>query len=247
MSRLSGGHKDWDVDSKIYIGGLDEKANRRSIEEKFGHYGKVLDVWVAQKPPGFAFVAMETVADAEDAVHALDGTKICGARVRVEMSNGGSMRKKRDKQTAFNNRNRFTTAPNRKRGGAGPLRGIDNENRRRKSERSPTPTNHSERQPLRRKRHDSLDRASSPPTSKYRRHYEDNSRPGYDNDSRGYHTYNDRTYDYDGHRYGYDSYGYDYDSRRYDYDSRRDGSRDYDARRDRVSRQSSGSGAWRSS
>ena len=40
----------------------------------------MLDVWVAQKPPGFAFVAMETVADAEDAVHALDGTKICGAR-----------------------------------------------------------------------------------------------------------------------------------------------------------------------
>ena len=47
------------------------------------------DVWVARKPPGFAFVEMEDSRDAEDAVRGLDGTRVCGSRVKVEMSNGG--------------------------------------------------------------------------------------------------------------------------------------------------------------
>jgi len=85
-------HRDWNIECKIFIGGLRDDANRYDIEDCFAKYGPVRDTWVARKPPGFAFVEMEDPRDAEDAVAGLDGTKICGARCRVEMSNPGRRR-----------------------------------------------------------------------------------------------------------------------------------------------------------
>eukprot|EP00088_Acartia_fossae_P056090 TRINITY_DN65280_c0_g1_i1.p1 TRINITY_DN65280_c0_g1~~TRINITY_DN65280_c0_g1_i1.p1 ORF type:complete len:146 (+),score=8.86 TRINITY_DN65280_c0_g1_i1:36-473(+) len=82
-------HRHWDLACKVYIGGLKDDANRYDIEDAFTKYGPVRDVWVARKPPGFAFVEMEDPRDAEDAARGLDGSRICGARVKVEMSNGG--------------------------------------------------------------------------------------------------------------------------------------------------------------
>ena len=74
-------HRHWDIDCKIYIGGLKDDANRYDIEDVFVKYGPVRDVWVARKPPGFAFVEMEDPRDAEDAARGLDGSRICGARL----------------------------------------------------------------------------------------------------------------------------------------------------------------------
>lgn len=85
-------HRNWNPECKIYIGGLKDDANRYDIEDTFGRFGPVRDVWVARKPPGFAFVEMEDPRDVQDAVKELDGTKICGARCRVELSNGGGGR-----------------------------------------------------------------------------------------------------------------------------------------------------------
>merc|ERR1711922_134838 len=78
----------------IFIGGLRDDANKYDIEDTFSKYGRVRDVWVSRKPPGFAFVEMEDPRDAEDAVRGIDGTRVCGSRVKVEMNNGG---KKRDR------------------------------------------------------------------------------------------------------------------------------------------------------
>ena len=75
---------------------------RFDIEDAFSKIGRVRDVWVARKvggrrrshhqdditvlspqPPGFAFIEMEDRRDAEDAVKDLDGTRMCGNRVKV--------------------------------------------------------------------------------------------------------------------------------------------------------------------
>jgi len=73
-------HRNWDVNCKVYIGGLRDDANRYDLEDSFAKYGPVRNVWVARRPPGFAFVEMEDPRDAEDAVRGLDGTRVCGSR-----------------------------------------------------------------------------------------------------------------------------------------------------------------------
>jgi len=73
-------HRNWDVNCKIYIGGLRDDANRYDLEDAFTKYGPVRNVWVARRPPGFAFVEMEDPRDAEDAVRGIDGTRVCGSR-----------------------------------------------------------------------------------------------------------------------------------------------------------------------
>lgn len=98
---------------KLYVGDLGNNASKQELEDAFGYYGPLRNVWVARNPPGFAFVEFEDPRDAEDAVRGLgkyidtigvelmnsnmtfihlfiDGRTICGRRARVELSNGKS-------------------------------------------------------------------------------------------------------------------------------------------------------------
>ncbi|KAJ8298892.1 hypothetical protein KUTeg_022952 [Tegillarca granosa] len=85
MSRYRDGQS---IDCKVYVGDLPRDASEKEIERAFSYYGRLRNVWVARNPAGFAFVEFEDPRDAEDAVRALDGTSVCGGRVRVEHSTG---------------------------------------------------------------------------------------------------------------------------------------------------------------
>lgn len=85
-------YREWSLDCKVYVGNLGSGAAKHEVESAFGKYGPLRNVWVARNPPGFAFVEFEDPRDAEDACRALDGTRLCGSRVRVEMSHGRSRR-----------------------------------------------------------------------------------------------------------------------------------------------------------
>ncbi|EFO92303.1 hypothetical protein CRE_10821 [Caenorhabditis remanei] len=63
------------MDAKVYVGGLPSDATSQELEEIFDRFGRIRKVWVARRPPGFAFVEYDDVRDAEDAVRALDGSE----------------------------------------------------------------------------------------------------------------------------------------------------------------------------
>ncbi|XP_045509895.1 RNA-binding protein 1-like isoform X2 [Colias croceus] len=85
-------YREWDLSCKVYVGNLGTNASKYEIEKVFSKYGSIRNVWVARNPPGFAFVEFEDPRDAEDSVRGLDGTRCCGTRIRVEMSNGRTRR-----------------------------------------------------------------------------------------------------------------------------------------------------------
>jgi len=84
--------REWDLKCKVYVGNLGSSCSKTEIESAFNKYGSLRNVWVARNPPGFAFVEFEDSRDAEDAVRALDGTRVAGTRIRVEMSSGRTRR-----------------------------------------------------------------------------------------------------------------------------------------------------------
>merc|ERR1712026_496895 len=85
-----------DSECKVYVGDLDPRTDKREVEEPFAKIGPLKNVWVARNPPGFAFIEFEDKRDAEDSVRGLDGTRVCGQRVQVEMSSGQSRSGGRD-------------------------------------------------------------------------------------------------------------------------------------------------------
>lgn len=73
--------------SKIFIGGLIEGTSQSELERKFEKYGRIENVWLNK---GFGFVKYEESRDAEDALKEMDGQRVCGTRVRVEMAHGSN-------------------------------------------------------------------------------------------------------------------------------------------------------------
>ena len=63
--------------SRVYIGGLPERAGARDIEKLFEKYGRVRGINIKS---GFAFIEYEDGRDADDAVYDLDGKPFMGER-----------------------------------------------------------------------------------------------------------------------------------------------------------------------
>ncbi|XP_010251308.1 PREDICTED: serine/arginine-rich splicing factor RSZ21A-like [Nelumbo nucifera] len=73
--------------SRVYVGNLDPRVTERELEDEFRVYGVLRSVWVARKPPGYAFVEFDDRRDALDAIRALDGKN--GWRVELSHNSKG--------------------------------------------------------------------------------------------------------------------------------------------------------------
>ncbi|KAJ9563820.1 hypothetical protein OSB04_008980 [Centaurea solstitialis] len=74
--------------SRVYVGNLDPRVSERELEDEFRVYGVLRNVWVARRPPGYAFVEFDDRRDALDAIRALDGKN--GWRVELSHNSKGS-------------------------------------------------------------------------------------------------------------------------------------------------------------
>ncbi|TVU12257.1 hypothetical protein EJB05_45892 [Eragrostis curvula] len=70
--------------ARVYVGNLDPRVTARELEDEFRVFGVLRSVWVARKPPGFAFIDFDDKRDAEDAIRDLDGKN--GWRVELSRS-----------------------------------------------------------------------------------------------------------------------------------------------------------------
>ncbi|KAI7757291.1 hypothetical protein M8C21_019202 [Ambrosia artemisiifolia] len=73
--------------SRVYVGNLDPRVTERELEDEFRSYGVLRNVWVARRPPGYAFVEFDDRRDALDAIRALDGKN--GWRVELSHNSKG--------------------------------------------------------------------------------------------------------------------------------------------------------------
>ncbi|EPS60072.1 hypothetical protein M569_14729, partial [Genlisea aurea] len=83
--------------SRVYVGNLDPRVTERELEDEFRVFGVIRSVWVARRPPGYAFIDFDDRRDAQDAIRELDGCIISFSLTgkhgwRVELSHGGSGR-----------------------------------------------------------------------------------------------------------------------------------------------------------
>ncbi|XP_060214322.1 serine/arginine-rich splicing factor RSZ21A isoform X2 [Lycium barbarum] len=73
--------------SRVYVGNLDPRITERDLEDEFRIYGVLRSVWVARRPPGYAFIEFDDRRDALDAIRELDGKN--GWRVELSHNSSG--------------------------------------------------------------------------------------------------------------------------------------------------------------
>ena len=67
----------------VFVGNIGRRVRTEDIRDPFKKYGRVLDVDLKN---GFGFVEFEDKRDAADAVKELNGLRVQGERITVEMS-----------------------------------------------------------------------------------------------------------------------------------------------------------------
>lgn len=84
---------------RVIVRNLERRGVREGDKEEIRNtcreFGPVTNVWMADDPPGFAYVFFEAFKDALKAVEELNNTRMCGHRVTVELSPSEDKRKNR--------------------------------------------------------------------------------------------------------------------------------------------------------
>ncbi|KAL8598898.1 hypothetical protein ACOMHN_015477 [Nucella lapillus] len=128
-------HRTFEKDrpGKLFVGGLAEDIDEKTLEREFAKFGRITESMVIrdkvrQVSRGFGFVTYENPMDAEEAVKHMDAKEIHGKKLHVEDAvRGGILNNSHDSSSRFNRDDGFRGRPRGgpPRGGRGgpPMRG----------------------------------------------------------------------------------------------------------------------------
>ncbi|KAI6205496.1 RNA recognition motif domain and Nucleotide-binding, alpha-beta plait domain-containing protein [Aphelenchoides besseyi] len=82
---------------RLHIANIDDSVRRRDIEDCYGKFGKLSDIWVASYPPFYAFVVYEHSDDAAKALEKMRSGYVRDCKVKTSIAlprnqNGGGRR-----------------------------------------------------------------------------------------------------------------------------------------------------------
>ena len=77
--------KEYD-DRRLHVANLDVDTCQKDMEQVFGRFGPLKEIWIARSIPAFAFVVYLEKEDMIEALHKSDGREICGRPIRVTMA-----------------------------------------------------------------------------------------------------------------------------------------------------------------
>ena len=93
-------HPGTKANSKVFVAGLSQDTTKEELKNAFRRYGRVMNVWIARNPPGYAFVKMESAERARQAILALNGTRMGGLRLIVEAETGSNQKRVHEESVA---------------------------------------------------------------------------------------------------------------------------------------------------
>ncbi|XP_037678739.1 RNA-binding motif protein, X chromosome-like [Choloepus didactylus] len=81
-----------DKPEKLFVGGLNQDTNEKTLEVVFGKHGPIVEVLLMKdretnKSRGFAFITFESPANAKDAAKDMNGKSLDGKAIKVEQAN----------------------------------------------------------------------------------------------------------------------------------------------------------------
>lgn len=72
---------------RLFVGNIKDPVDKTDLQEIFEPYGKIVDIWVAFNPPGFAFVQFSDMESAQSAIEGTDGMEAFGGTLKVNLTN----------------------------------------------------------------------------------------------------------------------------------------------------------------
>ncbi|KAL8584866.1 hypothetical protein ACOMHN_037571 [Nucella lapillus] len=74
------------VGTRIHVGSLSSSTSTRDIQEEFGRFGDIIDMWMPRTQPAIAFVVYRHREDAAKAIKRMDGETLHSRRIRVTLA-----------------------------------------------------------------------------------------------------------------------------------------------------------------